>query len=259
MTKDEKKSLNLIVKKLKTKKIIKSIMDDIIEKSAPSSEKKCKGSGCSESGDSQHEIKDKVKVFKKKDSLDLNTVIENKELISFLSMGWVKSLSIIDWGKSVSIPNQYIGRDILNKHMPEGSSAYTTDDIDCPEIDTSNNSPGFDLIIKCPNGSLKRVQSKLRQVSGVTPFSKQIGIETTRRNSKKNENKNHTGHVCYSVDEFDYILVSAVHVKNGIENRHDINKWWFSLVPVEELIDKIRGCCVTSIKPEILNKYKIIN
>lgn len=208
--------------------------------------------------DSQHEKKEGIKVLKKEHSLDLNTVIENKELIYFLSMGWVKTLSIIDWGKSVSIPNQYIGRDILNKHMPEGFSAYTTDDSECPEIDTSNNSPGFDLIIKCPTGSLKRVQSKLRQVSGVTPFSQQIGIETTRRNSKKNVNKNHTGHVCYSVDEFDYILVSAVHVKNGTENRHDINKWWFSLVPVEELIDKIRGCCVTSIKPKILNKYKII-
>lgn len=200
-----------------------------------------------------------LKNIKKQGLLDMNEIIKDKELITFLLMRWVNNLSKIDWGKSVSIPNQYIGRDILNQHMPMGYKAFTTDDIDCPEIDTSNNSPGFDIIIKCPNGVLKRVQSKLRQVDGVAHFSKQVGIETTRRNSKKNENKNHTGHVCYSSDEFDYVLVSAVHVKNGFENRHDINKWKFSLVPVKELIDKTRGCCVTSIKPNILNKYIIID
>jgi len=200
-----------------------------------------------------------LKNLKRKVSSDMNKIIKDKQLITFLSMDWVKNLSKIDWGKSVSIPNQYIGRDILNKYIPKGYFAYTTDDHDCPEIDTSNNSPGFDIIIKCPNGSLKRVQSKLRQVDGVCHFSKQVAIETTRRNSKKNENKNHTGHVCYSIDEFDYVLVSAVHVRNGFENRHNINKWGFSLVPVKELIDKTRGCCVTSIKPDILNKYKIID
>tara|TARA_B100000902_G_C27262505_1_gene891613 strand:+ start:401 stop:1141 length:741 start_codon:yes stop_codon:yes gene_type:complete len=200
-----------------------------------------------------------LKNIKKQDSLNLNIIIKNKEFIQFLSMDWVKNLSKIDWGKSVSIPNQYIGRDILNQYMPKGYSAYTTDDIDCPEIDISNNSPGFDIIIKCPNGLLKRVQSKLRQVTGVTHFSQQVGIETTRRNSKKNRNKNHTGHICYSADEFDYVLISAINVKEGFKNRNNINTWKFSLVPIKELIDKERGCCVTNIKPFILNKYKIID
>jgi len=172
-------------------------------------------------------------------------------------MPWVNKLSINDWGKNVSIPNQYFGRDILNALLPDEYTVYTTDDDDCPDIDTTNNSPGFDIIVKYPNGKLKRIQSKLRQVIGITPFSRQVLIETTRRNSKKNVNKNHTGHVCYSCDEFDYILVSAVHVKDGYNERFDINKWSFSLIPVHELIDKDRGCCVTAINPILLNNYQV--
>ena len=192
-----------------------------------------------------------------KEKIDFNDTVRNRELVDFLHMEWVNKLSIIDWGKTVSIPNQEIGRDILNRLLPNGYKAFTTDDSDCPIIDTSNNSPGFDIIIKDESGDLKRVQSKLRQVNGVPHYSKQVGIETTRRNSAKNKGKNHTGHVCYSCDEFDYVLISAINVKNDYDNRHDINTWGFSIIPIKELIDSEKGCCVTKITPKILNKYKI--
>lgn len=58
---------------------------------------------------------------------------------------------------------------------------------DCPNIDTKNNSPGFDIVVKTQSGDLKRVQSKIRQVRGITNFSKQTHFETTRRHCKKNE------------------------------------------------------------------------
>ena len=129
----------------------------------------------------------------------------------------------MDWGKTIAISNQYIQRNILkHKLEPFGFRVYSTDDIDLPdlpEINISNNSPGFDLLIVSPEGKNIRIQSKLRQVKGITDYSQQIHFETTRRNSKKNENQNHTGHVCYSLDEFDYVMISLV---NDNENRNKI-------------------------------------
>jgi hypothetical protein len=201
---------------------------------------------------------DFTKTMERKEKVDFNTTIQQDDRI-LLDLPRINNSSVIDWGKLVSISNQFIGKEIFNKVLPDGFKAYTTDDEDCPEIDTKNNSPGFDIVIQSPNGNLKRVQAKLRQVKGVTPFSTQVGIETTRRNSKKNENKNHTGHVCYSCDEFDYVLVSLVHIKDGLHGRNDLNKWKFSLIPVEELVDTVKECCVSSIKPGLLSKYEVFN
>ena len=44
-------------------------------------------------------------------------------------------------------------------------------------------------------------------------------------------------------------------VKNLI-NRNNVDKWSFSLIPVEALIDKERGCCFGHISSKILNQYK---
>jgi len=54
-------------------------------------------------------------------------------------------------------------------------------------------------------------------------------------------------------------MVSLVNIgkdgKNRI-NRNNVDKWSFSLIPVEALIDKERGCCFGHISSKILNQYK---
>ena len=195
----------------------------------------------------------------KKGNIDFNKII-NDEMVTHLTSKWINKLSIIDWGKHCARPNELVCKDILNQLLPENFIAHTTDDDNCPDIDTKNNSPGFDIIIQCPDGCLKRIQCKLRQVKGVTPFSTATHFETTRRNSKKNEGKNHTGHVCYSCDEFDYVLVTLVHVTDGnIHIRKDVNHWKFSLIPVSELINKDKNCCVSSISSRLLTQYQTFN
>lgn len=74
------------------------------------------------------------------------------------------------------------------------------------------------------DGPVVRHQTKFR--------SKDWHLETTRRNSKKNEDSSETGHVKYRCDEFDILVIF-------------IPGPWFSLtqghircIPVSELIDK---------------------
>jgi len=132
---------------------------------------------------------------------------------------------------------------------------YSTDDDYPLKIDISNNSPGFDLIIIRPDNKYIRIQSKLRQVNGIYDYSQQVHFETTRRNSSKNKDKNHTGHICYSLNEFDLVMISLV---NDRTNRNDVikncNLWNFSLIPIKELEDDEHNSCNSHIKPEILKK-----
>ena len=170
----------------------------------------------------------------------------------------IQNMSVIQWGKAMARFNEIILKDILKSI---GIEAYDPEtDVDCPEISIANNSPGFDILAKNSKGKMSRIQCKLRQVKGVTDFSQQTHFETTRRHSKKNEgNASDSGHVAYGCDEFDYVMISLVNVgkdgKNRI-NRNNIDKWSFSLIPVETLIDKKRGCCYGKISSKILNQYK---
>lgn len=198
---------------------------------------------------------------------DTNTHVSNinimeiidKEDINLLENTRIINMSRMDWGKTIAISNQYIQRNILkHKLEPFGFRVYSTDDVDLPEINISNNSPGFDLLIVSPSGKNIRIQSKLRQVNGITDYSHQIHFETTRRNSKKNENKNHTGHVCYSLDEFDYVMISLV---NDNVNRNKIkncNLWSYAIIPIYKLEDKEHKCCIGHIPSNILKPH-IIN
>ena len=117
----------------------------------------------------------------------------------------VQNATVIEWGKSVALCNEYIQRDLLRYC---GVKAYLPEkDVDCPTIDTANNSPGFDILVEKADGTPVRVQSKLRQVKGKTDFSHQTHFETTRRHSKKNEgSSSESGHVAYGCDEFDYVM-----------------------------------------------------
>tara|TARA_B100001093_G_C26792239_1_gene999484 strand:+ start:213 stop:806 length:594 start_codon:yes stop_codon:yes gene_type:complete len=166
----------------------------------------------------------------------------------------IQSMSVIDWGKAMARANELIQRDLLRS---KGFEAWDPQlDKDCPPYDTANNSPGFDILLK-KDGKLVRVQSKLRQVKGVTDFSRQTHFETTRRHSKKNEGESSsTGHVAYSANEFDFVLVTLVNVSKNLNKRNNINDWSFSLIPISDLIAPGKECCLPHIPSKILKKNK---
>ena len=189
---------------------------------------------------------------------DYMNVIEDDDKL-MLQNGRVKNMSVIDWGKTMAISNQYIHKALLQNCLGPEFKVYSTDDDDFPtDLDIKNNSPGFDLVIRLPNGTYKTIQSKLRQVDGLTDTSRQTHFETTRRNSKKNKDKNQTGHIAYSSDEFDMVLVSLVNVRVSKDNRNDCNKWTFVLVNVSDILNKSKTCCDTKISANVLGK-NIIN
>ena len=179
---------------------------------------------------------------------DIMRIIDKPDL-ELLENHRVVNMSRIDWGKSIAISNQYIQRNILKSKLePFGYKVFSTDDADLPEVNISNNSPGFDLLIVTPDNKQLRVQSKLRQVKGNADYSQAVHFETTRRNSKKNENKNHTGHVCYSVDEFEYVMISLVNDRKNREVVKNCNLWSYAFVHVSKLIDKVPLRVTTSLK-----------
>ena len=187
-------------------------------------------------------------------SINIMDIIE-KEDKELLENNRIATMSRIDWGKTMAVSNQYIQRNILRSMLePFGYSVYSTDDADMPAINIANNSPGFDLLIVTPENKHIRIQSKLRQVDGKSDCSKQTHFETTRRNSEKNKDKNHTGHVCYSLDEFDFAMVSLVNDKLNRDKIKNCNLWSYCLIPIMELEDKEHNCCYGHIKPEILQK-----
>jgi len=94
-----------------------------------------------------------------------------------------------------------------------GYKVYSTDDIEIPFINIKNNYPGFDLLIITPENKHIKVQSKLRQVKGIYDYSQQVHFEITRRNSEKNKDKNHTGHIYYSLNEFDFVIITLINNK----------------------------------------------
>ena len=186
--------------------------------------------------------------------IDLMDIIENDDKILLMN-NRIANMSRIDWGKTMAVSNQYIQRNILrHKLEPLGYLVYSTDDNDLPEtINTANNSPGFDLIIITPENKSLRIQSKLRQVNGSNDCSRQTHFETTRRHSEKNKEKNHTGHVCYSLDEFDFVMVSLVNDKENRDKIKNCNYWSYVLIPIKDLEDTEHNCCFSHISPEILN------
>ena len=184
----------------------------------------------------------------------------------------IRNSSIIDWGKQIARCNEIIQKNLLC-HC--GVPTFDPADKEDTNITIANNSPGFDMISsktqfehslnskglplnnRCKHTSFVRIQSKLRQVTGSTPFSRQTHFETTRRHSKKNEgSSSNTGHVAYSLDEFDYVMISLVHIKDSTLNRHIVDNWAFSIIPITELIDADTGCCKTRISSFLLKKYE---
>ena len=109
------------------------------------------------------------------------------------------------------------------------------------DFDDDPDASGYDL--KTQNGML--IQSKVRV--------KDIHLEQTRRKSVKNDgDASSTGHVSYSVDEFDVLLVSRplgnkatkrdkyIDTSRPIEEYDDVEKWDMIAIPVKELADPKR-------------------
>lgn len=186
--------------------------------------------------------------------INIMDIIENDDR-TLLENNRIANMQRIDWGKTMAVSNQYIQRNILRYMLsPFGFSVYSTDDSDLPEISIANNSPGFDLVVVTPENKIIRIQSKLRQVKGINDYSQQVHFETTRRNSEKNKDKNHTGHICYSLNEFDLVMISLVNDRINRDKIKNCNLWTYSLIPIKELEDVEHNCCYSHIKPEILQK-----
>ena len=170
----------------------------------------------------------------------------------------ITSMTVIDWGKAMARCNEIIQKSLLRY---SGIEAYDPEtDEDCPTIDTTNNSPGFDIVVVNHEGKKVLIQSKLRQVRGITDFSQQTHFETTRRHSEKNKGaSSDSGHVAYGCNEFDFVMISLINVgKNGDirKNRNTVDNWSFSIIPIKELIDKEKNCCFTHIPAKLLEKYQ---
>jgi len=192
------------------------------------------------------------------EKIDIMTIIEPEDRF-LLENKRISTMSKNDWGKTMAVSNQYIQRNLL-RHLLEQYHyrIYCVDDADFPkEISVYNNATGFDLVIISPLNRIFRIQSKLRQVNGLCNFSQRIHFETTRRNSRKNKEKSHTGHVCYSVNEFDFVMISLVNERKGRDVIQNCNEWSFSFIPIHELIDNTKQCCISTIPATLLSKYTI--
>lgn len=200
------------------------------------------------------------KFFREKRKINKNVNVNIMDIIEEDDLNLLKNMRIqnmsrIDWGKTIAVSNQYIQRNILRFMLKRyGYYVYSTDDNDIPKINTSNNSPGFDLVIITPENKHIRIQSKIRQVKGIHDYSQQIHFETTRRNCEKNKNKNYTGHICYSLNEFDFVMISLVNDKFNRDKIKNCNLWTYCLISIKQLEDTEHNCCYSHIKPEILKK-----
>ena len=196
--------------------------------------------------------------------IDKNSLIVDKDVFNMVGNKFIANMSFIDWGKTMAIANEYICKDLMTSLG--GTKVIHTDEcvegseggmlLEKMNIDTSNNGSGFDTIV-LSNG--KTIQCKIRQVKGKTPYSTSVLFDNTRRPKGKNEgDEGETGHVRYSIDEFDYVLVSLIESYKDKSVRTDLNKWNFSFVPISDLVDpNMPGFCLPSIPAKVLEKNKL--
>ena len=196
--------------------------------------------------------------------IDKNNLITEKDVFNMVNNKFIANMSPIDWGKTMAIANEYICRDLMTSLG--GTKVIHTDEciegseggmlLERLNIDISNNGSGFDTIVLF-NG--KRIQCKIRQVKGKTPYSRSVMFDNTRRPKGKNKgDEGETGHVRYSIGEFDYVLVSLIESYKDKSVRTDLNKWNFSFVPISDLVDpNMPGFCSKTIPASVLEKNKL--
>lgn len=180
-----------------------------------------------------------------------------QDVISALENPFIRSLSPIEYGKAVQTAvEEYVSQKI-NFIAEENILVDVAKDSQLlVEYNYSNNGPGFDRL-HLP--TRKKIQIKLRQIDGTTPFSKQVHFENTRRHSEKNQNNSaKSGHIRYSVSEFDYVLVVLCHIQNGL--RKDYKEWSFALIESSKLEDvNNKGYCLPHVPSYLLSENKYDN
>ena len=114
----------------------------------------------------------------------------------------------------------------------------------------------YKTVFGCESGDSGRIQIKFRQVDGKTPYSKQVHFENTRRHSVKNNNRSaESGHVRYSVSEFDYVCVVLCHIFDGYRTKY--TNWSYSLIESYKLEDvNNQSYCLPNIPSALLLKNK---
>ena len=117
-----------------------------------------------------------------------------------------------------------------NGYEPKWITIHAEDVIQCSKFELKSsdpNSSGFDIYLLNRNThKYFRIQVKYR--------NSDFHFETTRRNSKKNENKNTTGHVVYSADEFDILI--GICTFNNLSNELPTDKN-ISIIDIDILKD----------------------
>ena len=127
----------------------------------------------------------------KKNRKDINLMdiieIPDKEL---LQNARIQGMNTNEFGKAMSTSNEFIQKKLLEELLKDNELELSVRNSNEEKL-SINNSQGYDLFIELKEQKIK-IQSKLRQVNGKTPFSRCLHFETTRRNSQKNKNKNKT-------------------------------------------------------------------
>ena len=113
------------------------------------------------------------------------------------------------------------------------------------EIILDPNQSGYDLLlVTFDTGVCHKIQVKHRNTS--------IHLETTRRNSKKNADKNATGHVSYSSNEFDYLIVVKGKFDESVDMERDL-----IIFPTSAIVNKDKPDVLqTSINKKQEQHYK---
>ena len=176
-----------------------------------------------------------------------------EDVIQVLENPYINQLSPLEYGKAIqSAVEHYVSEKI---NLISGEKILVDvekDEILKEKFNYANNGPGFDRLLLTKE---KRVQLKFRQVDGSTPYSRQTHFENTRRHSEKNlGSSSKSGHVCYSTNEFDYVVVVLCHIKNM--ERTNYKNWSYSLIPIQDLEDPInKGFCLPHIPSNSLKEY----
>jgi len=185
-------------------------------------------------------------------------VFTEKNIIRLIENPIINTYSTIEYGKSMATINEHYVRFNINNYVGSkimlGDNDY--EELKKHNVDVSNNGTGFDSF---NINNSKRYQNKFRQVTGKMPYSKQLHFENTRRHSKKNNNSSsNSGHVVYSINEFDYVIFTICHIVNGV--RPNYKEWSFSLIPIEKLEDPNNiGYCLPQIPSILVKEYFISN
>jgi hypothetical protein len=181
----------------------------------------------------------------------------HEDVISMLENPFIQSLIPIEYGKAIQTAVEEYVTNIVNNGLEEKILVDISKNIELvEEFQYLNNGPGFDRLLL---PSKKRIQIKFRQVDGKTPYSKQVHFENTRRHSVKNNNRSaESGHVRYSVSEFDYVCVVLCHIFDGYRTKY--TNWSYSLIESYKLEDvNNQSYCLPNIPSALLLKNKYDN